>query len=267
MFFQTMSAAFNLNSPIIYILYGILVAFVVAESLYYLITSLKRAKKIGMDMNKLKSVITTSITFSILPAIGITIGIVTLVGALGIAFPSIRLSVIGSIQYETQMAQGVADFLTGVKGDGLSKLIANGVTAKDFVTMASVMTVAIMSGPIICLFLYKRLQPKMAMLGTKSGSADGKLNLSELLFAVVFIGMVLGYLGMSVATFVGAPKTIAGYYNFIAVIVAASCMYFFEFLINKCNQKWLDNFSTAFAMIIAMVVVGVISYCTGVYKI
>ena len=37
-------------------------------------------------------------------------------------------------------------------------------------------------------------------------------------------------------------------------------MYVFELLINKAKWKWLDSFSTAFSMLIAMAVVAVISY-------
>ena len=90
-----LSAEFSVNSPIIYALYAAIVLFVVAESVFYLVKSLRRAKQIGMDMGVIKKVITTSVTFSVLPATGVAIGVATLVGALGVAFPAIRLSVIG----------------------------------------------------------------------------------------------------------------------------------------------------------------------------
>ena len=260
--FNSMLCEFKLDEPIVYILYGILLAFVVAESLYYLIKSMLRAKKLGMDMGKISKVITTSISFSILPAVGIAIGVATLVGTLGIAFPAIRLSVIGSLQYETQMADGVAKAITqlnGVPDGGLKKLIGN-ITAQDFVTIASIMTIAIIAGPILVTLFYKRFQPKVAMLNKKSGSAKGGVNLGELAFQIIFIGMVIGYLAISITSIAGKPKFVDSYFNFIAIIVAAICMYSFDLLIKITNWKWLDNFSTAFSMIIAMVVVGIISY-------
>ena len=113
MLINLLCADFNLDDPLMYILYAIVLVFIVALAVFYLVSSLMRAKKLGMDMLKIKKVITSSISFSILPAIGIALGIVTLVGSLGVAFPAIRLSVIGSLQYETQMADGAANAITG----------------------------------------------------------------------------------------------------------------------------------------------------------
>lgn len=271
-----LAAEFSVNSPIMYILYAAIVLFVVIESVFYLVKSLRRAKQIGMDMGVLKKVVTASVTFSVLPAIGVAIGVATLVGALGVAFPAIRLSVIGSLQYETQMAAGAAEAITG-STDGITVLMSRGgVTASEFVTIASVMTLAIIIGPILVVLGYKKFQPQLAKLGNVKGSADGKINLGELAFAVVFIGMVIGYFGMTIASIAGQTELASGetvnsatlvssYYNFIAVIVAAVFMYLFELLMKNPKMKWLDNFSTAFSMIIAMIVVGVISYLCGKY--
>ncbi|MEG1529592.1 MAG: DUF5058 family protein [Clostridia bacterium] len=251
-----LSAAFSLDSPIMYILYSVLLVFVVCECSYYMAKSIKRAKQIGVETSKIKKVITTSITFSILPSIGIAIGVVSLIAALGVAFPAIRLSVVGALHYESQMANGTAEALAG----SMDALLAMGITAKDFVTMATVMTVSIMAGPLVVLFFYKRFQPKVAMLGKIKGSADGKTNLGDLVFQVVFIGMIIGYLGMSVASIAGKPTSIGSYYNFIAIVIAATCMYISEILIHKFNWKWLDSLSTPFSMLLAMIVVGIISF-------
>ena len=261
---------FNLNSPIMYILYGIVLAFVVSLSLYYMLTALKRAKQLGIASDKIKKVITTSATFSILPGLGIALGVVTLIGTLGIAFPAIRLSVVGSLQYETQMADAVATGLTtsgDVKGS-MAALIARGMTAQDFATMTMVMTIAIMSGGVEVLFFYRLYQPKIVKLMGKTtggGSKKGGINIGDLVFQVSFIGMVIGYLAMSIATITGGVKFINNWYNFIAVIVAMLCMYVCDVLINKANWKWLDSFSTPVSMLIAMFVVGVISYCANKY--
>ena len=69
---------FNPNSWVLYLLYALIVVFISAEAIFYLVKSVKKAKKIGMDMTKIKKVISTSASFSILPAIGIGIGVVTL---------------------------------------------------------------------------------------------------------------------------------------------------------------------------------------------
>lgn len=272
---------FNPDSWVMYLMYALIVVFISAEAIFYLVKSVKKAKQIGMDMTKIKKVIKTSASFSVLPAIGIGIGVVTLIGSLGITVPAIRLSVIGALQYETQMADGAAKAITG-STDGLTQLIARGVTAEDYATIVTLMTVAIIAGPVLVVLFYKKLQPKLAKLGamkvggavdpdaaTKNLEADAKkanpngINLGDLAFQVSFIGMIIGYIAMSIGAIAAMPGRITSYYNFIAVIVAALFMVLSDFLVKKLNWKWLDDFSVAFSMLFAMLVVGIISGTTG----
>lgn len=272
---------FNPDSWVMYLMYALIVVFISAEAIFYLVKSVKKAKQIGMDMTKIKKVIKTSASFSVLPAIGIGIGVVTLIGSLGITVPAIRLSVIGALQYETQMADGAAKAITG-STDGLTLLIQRGVTAQDYATIVTLMTVAIIAGPILVVLFYKKLQPKLAKLGamkvggavdpdtaTKNLESDAKkanpngINLGDLAFQVSFIGMIIGYIAMSIGAIAAMPGRITSYYNFIAVIVAALFMVLSDFLVKKLNWKWLDDFSVAFSMLFAMLVVGIISGTTG----
>ncbi|MCI6058843.1 MAG: DUF5058 family protein [Clostridiales bacterium] len=272
---------FNPDSWVMYLMYALIVVFISAEAIFYLVKSVKKAKKIGMDMTKIKKVIKTSASFSVLPAIGIGIGVVTLIGSLGITVPAIRLSVIGALQYETQMADGAAKAITG-STDGLTQLIARGVTAQDYATIVTLMTVAIIAGPVLVVLFYKKLQPKLAKLGamkvggavdpdtaTKNLESDAKkanpngINLGDLAFQVSFIGMIIGYIAMSIGAIAAMPGRITSYYNFIAVIVAALFMVLSDFLVKKLKWKWLDDFSVAFSMLFAMLIVGIISGTTG----
>lgn len=251
---------FNPDNGLMYGLYGGVIAIVAAMSVYYIATAIRRAKALGMDMGKIKKVITTSVSFSILPAIGIGVGMVALIGSIGIALPAIRLSVIGSLQYETMMANGAAAALSEPFGS-LEKFLASDIFPKDYVTIATVMTIPIITGPLVVLLGYKRFQPKVAMLSSKGvKTTRGGMNIGEMLFQVVFIGMILGYLADAVSILAADASYIDAYFNFIALVIAALCMYVFELLINKLKWKWLDSFSTAFSMLIAMAVVAVISY-------
>lgn len=272
---------FNPDSWVMYLMYALIVVFISAEAIFYLVKSVKKAKQIGMDMTKIKKVIKTSASFSVLPAIGIGIGVVTLIGSLGITVPAIRLSVIGALQYETQMADGAAKAITK-STDGLTLLIQRGVTAQDYATIVTLMTVAIIAGPVLVVLFYKKLQPKLAKLGamkvggsvdpdtaTKNLESDAKkanpngINLGDLAFQVSFIGMIIGYIAMSIGAIAAMPGRITSYYNFIAVIVAALFMVLSDFLVKKLNWKWLDDFSVAFSMLFAMLIVGIISGTTG----
>lgn len=276
---------FNPDSWVMYLMYALIVVFISAEAIFYLVKSVKKAKKIGMDMTKIKKVIKTSASFSVLPAIGIGIGVVTLIGSLGITVPAIRLSVIGALQYETQMADGAAKAIINdpkLDEKALTLLIQRGVTAQDYATIVTLMTVAIIAGPILVVLFYKKLQPKLAKLGamkvggavdpdtaTKNLESDAKkanpngINLGDLAFQVSFIGMIIGYIAMSIGAIAAMPGRITSYYNFIAVIVAALFMVLSDFLVKKLHWKWLDDFSVAFSMLFAMLIVGIISGTTG----
>lgn len=172
---------FHLDDPIMYALYGIVLAFIIALCLYYMLSAIKRAKELGIDKAKIKKVISTSATFSVLPGLGIALGVVTLVGTLGVAFPAIRLSVVGSLQYETQMADGTATAIAG----SMAELMKKGMTAQDFATIAMIMTMAICTGGIETLLFYRLYQPKIGKLMTKTASAGGKsggINIGDLVF-------------------------------------------------------------------------------------
>ena len=44
---------FNVNHPIIFLIVGIIIAVVLAQSVFFLVKALKRAKEIGMETKKL----------------------------------------------------------------------------------------------------------------------------------------------------------------------------------------------------------------------
>ena len=91
---------FSVNHPVLYLLAGILIAVVLAQSVFFLIKALRRSKEIGMDQAKIKKTIKTAALFTIAPAVSIVISVITLSKSLGIPLPWLRLSVVGSLSYE-----------------------------------------------------------------------------------------------------------------------------------------------------------------------
>lgn len=240
----------NMNAGGLYWLFAIVVLFALGQSIFYLIRSLKQANKLGIDKEKIKKVVTSSISFTILPALGIFIGIITLIPLLGIPIPAIRLSIVGALQYETLAASNVAEAMAG----SMESLIGN-MTGEQFVTIVMAMSFGIIFGPLFCLVALKKLRPKMQNMANKSG---GKWK--DIMFSCVFVGMVAGFIGVSIYTAASAPKDITSYYSVIAVVVAALSMWGFDFLVKKYKQNWLENFSLAFSMVLGMGVVALISY-------
>ncbi len=173
---------FNVNSPIIFVLVGIIILAVLGQSVFFLVRALKRAKEKGMDMSKIKKTITGSAIATIAPAVSILVGVVTLSKSLGIALPWLRLSVIGSLSYETIAAERAVSEL----GQGLGEEISQ---PSAFVTVAWVMTLGILVGLILVPILTKRIQGGMNKIGMK----DKKW--AETFNNAMFLGMISAFLG------------------------------------------------------------------------
>lgn len=173
---------FSVNHPIIFALVGVIILAVLAQSFYFLIRAVKRAKEKGMDIGRIKTTIISSAIFTIAPAIAILVGVVALSKSLGVALPWLRLSVIGSLSYETIAAERAVSEL----GQGLESEITNPTA---FVTVAWVMTLGILVGLILVPILTKKIQSGMDKIGMK----DKKW--AETFNNAMFLGMISAFLG------------------------------------------------------------------------
>ena len=142
---------FNVNSPILFMIVGAIIALVLGQSVFFLVKAMKRAKELGIASSTVKKTISSAAIFTIAPAVAILVGIIALSKSLGLALPWLRLSVIGSITYET-VAAGNALEAAGMNA---------GTTISDpsvFITVAWVMTVGIAAGLLFVPFVTKKIQ-------------------------------------------------------------------------------------------------------------
>ena len=98
---------FNVNSPILFLLSGIIVAIVLAQSVYFLVKAWRRGKEIGMPMDKLKRIVLSTAVFTVAPATAIVISVISLSKKLGIPLPWMRLSVVGAVTVAAVMTLGI----------------------------------------------------------------------------------------------------------------------------------------------------------------
>ena len=257
------------NSWWMYLLGAIIVLFVLGISIFFIIKAFKDAKELNMDKNLLKKVIFNSAIFTILPSIAILIGIVALSGQIGIPLPWIRLSVIGALQYEGTAVNAV---LNGA-------ILADNST---FVTIALVMTIGIIAGPIFCLvgfeFYDKKVLSKArtasvevvettteAEQTTEAENKKPKKDLGSFLFSAVFIAMVSAFMADDIKVLL-YPKTGTVVYQptpyvpTIVILVTVLSMFIFDILEKKCKQKWLASFSLGFSMLIGMTAAAIIEW-------
>ena len=88
---------FQVNHPILFLIVGLLVAVVLAQSVFFLVKALRRSKELGMDQKKLRKTMVSAAIFTIAPAVAIVVSVAILSKKLGLALPWLRLSVVGSM--------------------------------------------------------------------------------------------------------------------------------------------------------------------------
>ena len=216
-----------------------------------------------MDKKVLKKVIFDSFLFTVLPSISILIGVVALSGKLGVPLPWIRLTVIGALHYEGAAVKAVIGDATSV------------ATPEMFVTIAFVMTLGILTGPIFCLFGFKAYDKKVLAKarveneevkeevceGTAEVKENKKPGFGSILFNAVFIAMVSSFLAVDIVKIFktgtldkeGVPVTpVNSYIPLIVIGLTFLSMFVCDYIEKKFNQKWLSSFGLGLSMIMGM---------------
>lgn len=174
---------------------------------------------------------------------------IALSGSLGTPLPWLRLSVIGALHYETQVAQGAAEAI------GLSGLSAAEMTAEAFTTIALVMSLCIMWGMVFSIFFNKKYLKRLG--SPKSEKTGGAAGFGDTAMTAMFIGLVSAYIGSYIGGFIsGGSGGLLGFGGswlpLAVVLVSGAVMAVFIWLAEKKKAAWVESFSIAGSMIIAM---------------
>ena len=235
----------QLNSTSIYLVCGVIVAFIAVVCVVFMARAWRAGKALGMDTVRMKRAITASATFSVLPSVGILLGVLALSGSLGVPWPWLRLSVIGALHYETQVADAAAEQL------GIS-LGSDQMTTQAFSTIALLMSLCIVWGMILSALLNKKYLNRIQRGGGEKKAGGG---FGDKAMAAMFIGMVSAYIGSYVGGWIsgGGLFSFSGSWTPLAVVAAAAlAMAVFTYFSEKKGMAWLDNFSIAGSMLIGM---------------
>ena len=231
---------FSVNHPILFVMVGIIIAVVLAQSIYFLVRALKRAKEKGIDQKTIKATISSAAIFTIAPAIAILVGVVALSKSLGVALPWLRLSVIGSITYETVAANNALTAL----GLGAGQTITD---PSVFVTVLWVMTLGISIGIILVPFVTKKIQGGMNKIGMK----DKKWG--EIFNNAMFLGMIsafLGYVFCDVGLVLKGDTS--GLVPVCVMAVSAVVMAICGICAKKFKIRWLTDYALPLSLISGM---------------
>lgn len=235
----------QVNSGAVYLIVALVLAYITVMCLVFLLKSYRAGIKIGMDKKVLNKTILSSATFTLLPSVSILLGVVALSGTLGVPFSWLRLSVIGALQYELNVAEIAAQSI------GLSGLRLDEMSIGAFVTIALVMTIGILGGLFYSVFFLKvylkKIQkaPKKEEIGEKKKPGFG---------AYATTAMFIGLCGTFIGAYVGKaiPREGSDIMPLVVAVMAAAAMAVFEFFIQKKGKAVLENFSLAASMLIAM---------------
>ena len=232
---------FNVNSPVLFLIAGIIVAAVLAQSVYFLVKAWRRGLAIGMERSKLKRVALTAAVFTVAPAVAIVISVITLAKDLGVPLPWLRLSVVGSLSYET-IAASNAERAMGLTFGQVSSL-----SATEYVTIACVMTVSIMVGIWLVPLIGKKLQNGMISLENR----DKKWG--EIFSASMFIGMISAFLGYVFCDFSNVFRgDMTGLIPVLVMIVSALVMCLAGLLVKKTQWRWVSDYALPISLVAGM---------------
>ncbi len=232
---------FSVNDPILFVFAGIIIAAVLAQSIFFLVRAWRHAKEIGMDMNKLKRIVKTAIIFTIAPAIAIVISVITLSKDLGLALPWLRLSVIGSLSYETVAATNAESAM------GLTFGQVSALNATQYVTIASVMTISIMVGIWLLPLIGKKL------LGGVINLEKRDKKWADIFQNSLFLGMISAFIGYVFCDFGGVFKgETMGLVPVLVFIVGAIVTGLCALLMKKTGKRWIQDYALPMSLVIGM---------------
>ena len=236
----------QVNGGALYLIVALVLAYITVMCLVFLLKSYRAGIKLGMDKKVLNKTILSSATFTLLPSVSILLGVVALSGTLGVPFSWLRLSVIGALQYELNVAEIAAQSI------GLSGLRLDEMSIGAFVTIALVMTIGILGGLFYSVFFLKVYLKKLQKSPKKETESSEKKKPGFGAHATT--AMFIGLCGTFIGAYVGKaiPREGSDVMPLLVALMAAAAMAVFEFFIQKKGKAGLENFSLAASMLFAM---------------
>lgn len=222
-----------INSPLLLALVAVGLAYIVGFSLVYLKKSYTRCLEMGMTKEELGKVIKSSLVFSIVPSLSIVVGLFALITVLGTVWSWWRLSVIGSLSYESMISSSVASAI----GYSTTAEMLESATGREFGVVMILMSIGMLSGFLILIPFGKKLTMSVNKTETSSSWKYVLSGTFMLCLFSVYIPVLL--FGDSVQAAVMLTGLV------IAVVLGV--------LAKRPGLKWLNEFIMAFSMIGGMI--------------
>lgn len=222
-----------MNSPALYALVGCAIVYILAFCVLTLVKAYRHALDIGISRARIRSAVTSSAIYSIVPSISVVIGLFSLASVIGVPWSWFRLSVVGAVAYELMAADMVA---TGAGYESIAALNAAGDPAVAG-TVMFVMSICILGGIVGVLLFGRRIT-----MGVQSANQKGG-PLSALVIGVLSLAIVEAFLPMQI---------VKGPVHTAVVITSCVIVVLHMMVIKKFHCNWLRNFVMADTLLLGM---------------
>lgn len=217
------------NSPLLFVLVAVGLLIVIAYAVLSVVKASQRCKELGVSSETISNVVKATATSSVVPSLAILLGFLTLTVSLGVIWPWWRLSVIGSLSYEAMASNYTVDAL----GAAMSEIL--NTDANVFGAVMMVMSFGIITGPIVAVLFAKKYST--GIMRAKVGQSEW----GQVMSGCFFLAMFSVYI--PILLFTDLPTTLTMAVSFVVTLICG--------VIGK-KAKWLNNFTMAIAMLVAM---------------
>lgn len=221
-----------ISSPLLLIMVALGLLYITGFSVVYLVKARKRALEMGITKEEVNDIIKSSTVFSIVPSLSIVIGLIALAAAMGTVWSWWRLSVIGSLSYETQIASSLA----AVLGFGSTTEMMADASGDQFGVVMILMSIGMLSGFLILLPFGKKLSTSVDKTKGGNGWSSVLSGCFMLVLLAVYVPVLL------ICDTIQALVMVTGLV--VALLLSAFA--------SKPGMSWLNNFIMAGSMVVGM---------------
>lgn len=222
-----------ISSPLLLILVSVGLLYILGFSIVYLKKSYARCLEMGITKEDLSKVIKSSLVFSIVPSLSIVVGLFVLISVLGVVWSWWRLSVIGSLSYESLISSSVASAL----GFATNAEMLDNATGSQFGVVMILMSIGMLSGFFVLIPFGKKLS--MSVNKTKESSSWRYVLSGTFMLCLFSVYIPVLLFGDTVQMAVMITGLV------IALVLGV--------LAKNPKLRWLSEFIMAFSMIGGMV--------------
>jgi len=240
------------NSLPMWIACGIPVVFVVVQAVLFLKGALRAGKEVGLSQEQMKTAMKSSAITSIGPSIVVLSGMLALLVTVGAPMGWMRLSLIGSVMFES-IAAGLGTAAVGVT-------LGTDAMTPEALTMA-VWTMILCSIGWILFATFSASRMDKIEHKLSKGNAGTLTMIASCAIIGVFAAMSASHLSKplyQLAQQADAAALSPSWHNMLSCILGAIIMYALTVVANRKNIGWLKEWSLTITIVAAMLITAIV---------